>query len=473
MNRVLSVLLVCAVGMTAVPAFAQEQGVDTSSLDRELRSVLAVDAVSKSKVGIYAVDLDSGQVLAGNRESDTFNPASNMKLFTGAAALDTFGPGHRWYTKLRGDRRGDTVKGLYVEAVGDPSLHFENLLDWATELKSKGITKIDGDIVVDEGAFGAGLPPAFDQKDEDAAYRPAIGAFSVAFNGVAVIIEPGENGGAARVRLDPPNDYVRIENSARTVSGKSRRAYVSARSEGEVTVVKVTGKIGTSASPVVARKRIESPSLFSGAALARALEWVGIEVTGDVLVGETPNGMSILLTHESDSVARVVYLMNKFSNNFMGEMLFRHVGAADGVFSDEGSQQTCMEVAKKLGVDTESIVFKNGSGLYDGNLVTPKQVVELLVGMRDHRWSSEFEASLPIAGTDGTLSRRLREDSTAETLRGKTGTLNEVTALSGYLRTAGGRKVAYAIIFNDTPIYAWRLRSAQDDLAEAIAEFAN
>jgi D-alanyl-D-alanine carboxypeptidase/D-alanyl-D-alanine-endopeptidase (penicillin-binding protein 4) len=93
--------------------------------------------------------------------------------------------------------------------------------------------------------------------------------------------------------------------------------------------------------------------------------------------------------------------------------------------------------------------------------------------MKRHRWGAEFEASLPIAGIDGTLRRRLQSDATAESLRGKTGTLNEVTALSGYLVTAGKRHLAYAIIFNDTPIYAWRLRSAQDDIAEAIAGFDN
>jgi D-alanyl-D-alanine carboxypeptidase/D-alanyl-D-alanine-endopeptidase (penicillin-binding protein 4) len=473
MNRfiVLSSLF-AAVLVAPLSVSAQEAGgVDTSSLDRSLRSVLAVDAVAKSKVGVYAVDLESGQVLASRRGDDAFNPASNQKLFTAATALDVFGPGHRWYTRLRGTEKAGVVDTLYVEAVGDPSLHFEHLLDWTTELKAKGITRIEGDIVIDEGAFGSGLPPAFDQKDEDAAYRPAIGAFSVAFNGVSVIVEPGENGGPARVRLDPPNDYVRVENSAKTVSGKSRRAYVSARSEGDVTVVKVTGKIGTSATPVVARKRIESPSLFAGAALERALEWVGIEVGGTVKVGDMPKGLPTLVSHESQSVAHVVYLMNKYSNNFMAEMLFRHVGLTDEGHSDQASQASYIEVAKKVGVDIKGLSVTNGSGLYDGNLVSPRQVGALLVGMSKHRWGAEFEASLPIAGVDGTLSRRLRGESTQELLRGKTGTLNEVTALSGYVTTAGGRRLAYVIIFNDTPIYAWRLRSAQDDIAEVIAEF--
>ncbi len=472
MKRI-SALLALLILFAASPAFAQESAPDTSALERNLRSVLSVKGVSNSRVGVYAVDVASGEVLAKNRESESYNPASNQKLFTAAAALDTFGPGHRWYTKVRGERSGSTVSGLYVEGVGDPALHFEDLVHWAMELKAKGVEKIEGDVVVDEGAFGSGLPPAFEQKDEEAAYRPAIGAFSIAFNGITVIVEPTEVGSPARVRLDPPNDYVQVESSAKTVSGKSRRAYVSARFEGEATIIKVTGQIGNSATPVVARKRVETPGLFAGSAFKRALEWVGIEVTGKVKRGETPNGLDTLLTHESDSVAHVVYLMNKFSNNFMAEMLFRHVGIDGDVYSDEIARTRYTEVAKELGVGVESIAFKNGSGLYDGNLVSPKQVVQLLRGMAKHRYAAEFQASLPIAGVDGTLQRRLDKGHTAETLRGKTGTLNEVTALSGYLTTRSGRMVAYSIILNDTPVYAWRLRAAQDDIAEVIADFEN
>lgn len=470
----------------ASPAWAQEApsaSADSSppklteasrkSLEDDLGGVLRVDAVARSKVGVYAVDLDSGEVLADVRADETFNPASNQKLFTAATALDVLGPGKRFYTKLRGNLKGSTVQGgLYVSAVGDPELHFEDFVKWGTELRQKGVETIDGDIVVDEGAFGSGLPPAFEQKNEDASYRAAIGAFSVSFNGVAVIVEPGAVGGAARVRLDPPNDYVMVDNVASTVSGKSRRVFVSAETAGDQTVIKVSGKIGASASPVVSRKRIESPGLFAGAALEQALAMVGIEVTGEVRLGTTPNNVETLVTHESSSVAHVVYLMNKFSNNFMAEMLFRHVGVSDDGFTEEASAAAYRATAQKHGVDTTAMSVKNGSGLYDGNVVTPRQVVQLLVAMDRATWGPEFASSLSIAGIDGTLSNRLKGSETRETLRGKTGTLNEVTALSGYLRTSSGRRVAYAIIFNDTPVYAWRLRSAQDDIAEVIARFA-
>lgn len=480
MNRTLLTLV--ALLFVAAPAWAQDApasdapqsltDADRESLERKLDKVLNVGSVARSKVGVYAVDLDTGELLAAHREDETFNPASNMKLFTAATALDVLGPGKRFYTRLNGDLEGNTVRGgLYVSAVGDPELHFEDLVKWAIELRQKGVEKIDGDVVVDEGAFGSGLPPAFDQKNEDAAYRPAIGAFSISFNGVAVIVEPGAVGGEARVRLDPPNDYVMVKNTARTLSGKSRRVYVSANSAGDQTVIEVSGEIGSSASPVISRKRIETPGLFAGAALVEALEQVGIEVTGQVTLGETPNDVETLVTHESSSVAHVVYLMNKYSNNFMAEMLFRHVGIVDDSYTDAQSGAAFVETATELGVETSQMSVKNGSGLYDGNLVTPKQVVGLLVAMDRHRWGAEFASSLAIAGTDGTLSRRLKDDATRETLRGKTGTLNEVTALSGYMRTRSGRRVAYSIIFNDTPIYAWRLRSAQDDIAELIASF--
>jgi len=122
---------------------------------------------------------------------------------------------------------------------------------------------------------------------------------------------------------------------------------------------------------------------------------------------------------------------------------------------------------KKLGV-ADGWKIMNGSGLYDGNLFSPRQLGTLLVAMAEHRFGPEFEASLSIAGSDGTLAGRLK----TKDLRGKTGTLNSVSALSGYATTASGRHVSYVILFNDTPVRAWTLRDEQDKMAQAITDWS-
>ena len=127
--------------------------------------------------------------------------------------------------------------------------------------------------------------------------------------------------------------------------------------------------------------------------------------------------------------------------------------------------------AKKVGIDGAGFTSKNGSGLYNGNQLTPRQIVTLLDYMADRPTYPEFGAALAIAGQDGTLRSRLGKGPARGTLRGKTGTLNDVTALAGYLETRSGRRVAYAILINDPPVKAWHLRRVQDELAEALVAY--
>lgn len=457
----------------------------TTRLTQQIETILGASDVTGGKVGIYAVDANSGAVLYQQGIDIVMNPASNTKLVTAAAILDKFGPSHTFRTELWAPEKsanrdrfpdGKLQGPLYLRSDGDPFLLLSDFLELAHQLQSLGVTQVVGDLVVDESRFaGEHLPPAFEQKAEDAAYRAAVGAVSVNFNAISVKVLPGATPGEPPVYLlQPPNDAIEVVNRARTVEG-ARRA-IELKSEtlpNQRTRLTLTGTIGVDARAFqTPRKRIDNPPQFAGSAFQEALKSLGIDLTGKVVVGPTPASARALLSHESRPISYSVNGMNKWSNNFIAEMLLRAMsGGADEASTWAASQAAVMAFMQQTGIDLKGFVYKNGSGLYDANRMSARQVVELLRYMHTHRWGPEFKASLAISGVDGTMLRRLDSPATRGKLRAKTGSLNEVTALSGYARTDSGREVIFSIIFNDPPALAWRYRPVQDRLAEAIQAF--
>ena len=176
--RKLTLLFVLLLWST--PVFAQDATLDTKKLAADFSKIMAGETVKKTKVGVYAVDVSTGEVLLNLDGEKAFNPASNMKIITSASALDTFGASKVWATRLSAGKLVEgEVKTLYVKSDGDPLLRYEDFVAWAIALKQKGVKSVSGGIVIDNAAFDDTLPPGFEQQDEDASYRPDIGAFSV------------------------------------------------------------------------------------------------------------------------------------------------------------------------------------------------------------------------------------------------------------------------------------------------------
>ncbi len=446
-------------------------------LEAEIDEILEAGIESSAKVGVRAVDVETGRVLYEKNGDRGFNPASNMKLLTSAAALDVFGPSETFETRLlAADPHEGVVEGpLYVEGEGEPFLLFEDFVDWAAELHLKGVERIEGDLVIDDSIFdGDYLPPAFDQKDEDASYRAPIGAVSVNFNAVTIIVTPAEKPGRAPgVRMFPPNDHVTIANEAQTVVGPGQQLDFDSEADGEGgTRIKVGGVVGTGSEEVRSRLRIDHPPAYAGAVLRAALAMVGVEIEGKVRTGETPEEAEVVVSHESQPLSYILLAMNKWSNNFMAEQLFRRLGVDDEETpsSWEASRERLLAFIERAGLEPDALTVKNGSGLYDGNSVSPRQFTTLLTYMLEHRAAPEFLASLAIGGKDGTLEDRMTDEQVAGRVRAKTGTLAHVSALSGYVTTQSGRRVAFSILLNETPDKGWTYRSMQDEIARALAE---
>ncbi len=445
------------------------------ALAEAIEAVLDDDELRRTDVGIYVRDLDAGEVLYARDADRLMNPASNVKLVTAAIALENLGPNHTFTTELWTRANSDgSLDDLYVRGEGEAFLQYKDVLSWAGDLRRRGIDRIDGDVVIDDGAFdGAYLPPGFDMRDVGAAYRSPIGAVSVNFNAISVEVEPGDAiGSPAKITVSPPNNYVEVINRTETVYGQYPQVEVRARPGDDGMRLIVDGVVGNNANAMTRRKRIDDPPAFAGSVVAEAMRMVGIEFDGDVTRGRIPDDGTKLVDHQSKPLMLSLRAMNKWSNNFIAEQLLRVVGVVDDEPSTwEAARLRASRTLVDYGLDEGTYNLHNGSGLYDGNELSPRQIVTLLDAMRDHPYGAEFASTLAIAGVDGTLRRRLDDGVTEANLRGKTGTLRNVTALSGYVQTVSGRNVGFSIMFNDPPRRAWNYRDDQDDIARAIAEF--
>lgn len=459
-------------------ALAQGKTYNKASLKKRLDEILANKSLKKAKVGVHILDLDSDKTIYEKNADERFNPASNIKLVTAAAVLDKFGPNHTFTTELWGKRgKNGIVQGnLYLKGNGDPFLEWSHLLEMAERLQRRGIKEIKGDLVVDDTAFDdAFLPPAFEQKKETAAYRASVSSVAALFGASTIVVSPTEPGEPTRVSFDPPNEYMVVDNRSITVKDRKeanqKPLTLEIKPDAERTRVILGGKTHPRGGATV-RKRIDNPSLHTGYLMKSALKSMGIKVQGEVRRGKRDGG-SLLAKHSSYTLPYLVSAMQKWSNNFMAEMLFKSLDLGEDSATWKGAQNRAKRfLNKKVGLEPESYKLTNGSGLYNANEFTPRQFTALLAYM-DQRSDlrPEFEASMAIAGKDGTLRKRMRDEKAEGVLRGKTGTLNRVVTLTGIVHTAGGRKLAFSILFNKTKGGAWSYRKIQDEIGNTLSGY--
>ncbi len=449
------------------------------------RSVLA-----GARVGIAVADPLTGQMLYERNADSAYSIASNAKIVTAAAALALLGPEYRYYTAVFAERiggAGAVLGDLYVRGRGDPSFGTWSLAELADDIAHAGITRIRGGIVLDDSYFDEViLPPRFadveDAGDEHASYRAPIGALSLNFNTFNIVVTPAMSGrGPARVVIEPPNDYVKIERAQVFTTTRGRnRLRVQTRAEGDQMVVTVVGQMRRDRGVVRYRRRVLDPAQYFGQCLRAALEQRGVAVANrDVRRGPVPDSALRIAQRSSPPLAELIRGLGKYSNNYVAEMLLKTIGAESGSGELEAPASWGDAVAAvsqflidEVGLAPGSFRFDNGSGLFDATAFTPRQMVHLLATIgRDFRYGSDLLSSLSLAGADGTLARRLAGTEAERLVRAKTGTLATVSALSGYAAIDARHPLAFAIFVNDTPrshAARYHARSLQDDVAEAL-----
>jgi D-alanyl-D-alanine carboxypeptidase/D-alanyl-D-alanine-endopeptidase (penicillin-binding protein 4) len=442
-------------------------GFDAEGLDEEVGDI--VDELDdRLTVSVHVRDLSSHASLFDYYGDRPLNPASNHKIVTSSAALDLLGPDFRWRTNFRVH---DDV--LYVEGHGDPSLDGERLTDVAAQLaQSVSIASLDR-IVVDDSAFSKRkIGPGFSHNGVGYAYQAPSSALSLAFNTVQVTVFPVSGFARAGVAVYPPSTNVVVENRA-WVGGDKTRLSIRSEARGDQTVVHVSGRMASNATPTIERRRVHDAALYTGGALAAMLAEASGTQPLPVDRGRAPDGEAdFAIAHDSSPLLEVVDDGLAWSNNFIAEQLLRTVGArTSGEPGNWHNGSMALEQYWRLyGNDPAELSFENGSGLSTKGRLTSRGMTSLLAST--YRIQADDEgliAALPVAGQDGTLMRRLRDSDGR--VRAKTGTLRGVSALSGVVtREDGSPQVAFSILVNvnQGTVAAARRRATEDEIVRSL-----
>lgn len=433
--------------------------------------------------GAIVVSLTRGDTLYSMNADEELQPASNMKLFTTALALDQFGADHQFSTDvLRSGYldAGGTLHGdIILRGGGDPGLssrYYQGgasaAMDVLAQLVAEaGVRHVTGDIIADASAFGDDLvPEGWLDRYLQASYAARVSALSLNDNIVVVAAEPGRDGGAAIVSLEPASD-IPVSSSVRTVAGKKGgRIIVRNTPRG---TIEVRGWIGSRSATRRYQLVVEKPALFTAGAFRHALAARGVSVDGPVTLGSTPPGARMVTSLASPPLDRLVSAMNRESINHYAELLFRDAGRAassDGVGSAPAGNALLQRfLTEKVGTRPGSVLAADGSGLSVLDRVTPRSLAQLLAYAHEAPWADAFHASLPVAGESELLRRRMRRTPAAGNLHAKTGTTNNIISLGGYVTARNGELLAFALIYNGHD--RWRARQAIDQVGATLAGF--
>lgn len=449
-----------------------------SQLMLDLGSILNRSTRSGSW-GIAVVSLASGDTLFTHNADRQLLPASTMKLFTAAVALERFGPDYRLVTEvLREGALGadGTVRGnLVLRGTGDPSFS-RRYADGASGetpiaaiarlVAQAGVRRVSGDIIGDASAFEERkVPEGWRSRYLGASYAARVSALSYNENLLAITVKPA--GKSAALTFEPALSGINIVNSVKVVAGRASRISVVQREGG----IEVRGSIGRASAGRRVQVVAEHPALVTTAAFRAALEQRGVAVDGGARLAKAASGAPRVAALSSASIGELVGTMNGESNNHFAELLFRNAARSVGVVGSAENANILLRrfLWEKAQVPPTSVYAADGSGLSTADRVTPRAMVQLLGYANKAPWRDVLEQSLPIAGRTDGLRRRMRYTPAMGNLRAKTGTTNDVASLSGYVTSLDGERMAFAFIYNGRD--RWRAKEAMDAMGATLANY--
>ena len=448
------------------------------------------DAVERAHVGILAVSLDRGDTLLGLNQAGRFIPASNMKLFVTGAFLKQFGPDSRGVTgiaavgklKRRHGGRELTLKGdLILRGSGYPDVYellrpgSRGLLDsLAFLLHESGMRGFEGTLWVD-GTLFAREPYGPGWAVDDLPWSYGAPLNSVLANGNAATLLASATPAGVVLSLAPPETPLRIEGLVSLADSSSPPALTVSRDPGS-RILRVSGRVPRGGS-VKRQVAVPEPDSTAGLVLLGAMRRAGIKVKGTVATMPL-NGRPAfkdpvtLTTLSSPPASEVVAMVDAYSLNVETEALLRLLDPAPAAKSAAQGLRRLSSMLAEAGVDTLDLSFVDGSGLSPLDLATPRAFVRWLAYLeQDSTLSKVFRETLAVPGGVGTLQHRFPDLDPGASLRAKSGTLTNVSALSGYVTTAEGERIVFSILSNGNRGGVASARSAEEAIVGLLSRY--
>ncbi len=429
-------------------------------------------------IGIQVKDQKTGQILYAKNANHYFMPASNEKLLTAAAALESFSENFTYKTQLITDvnkiKNGIINDNLYLRFSGDPSLTVMQLDHLIHALSDAGIHKINGNIVIDDGAFDQmSMSPGSTWDDKDYCWGAPIHAINVEHNCVKAILKPAENPDqSATLSLpDYPQSLQFINNVITRAPIKTDCTIETKRTD--KTSYTINGCINTATKPKDIEMAIDNPRSMIQDLLIYLLNKNKIISTRPIEFKKISTASTILASEESPSLTNLVTTMLKESDNTIANSLFKTMGSVYA--NDMGSFKNGSDAVRnilsqsiQLTIPDTTVIDGSGGSRYD--FLTPQQIVTLLDKMYSSKYAVIFVHALPISGIDGTLKNRLNGPETIGKVHAKTGTATSVSTLSGYIETQKKQTLIFSIMINGFVDLPKRYQDLEDKICATLIE---
>ena len=422
---------------------------------------------SRSRWGILIQPLSSTATLYSRDAQKYFIPASNVKLLTTAAALQKLGADFRIKTSVYSGENGS----LYVAGRGDPSITEAQLKSLAQQLKRRGVDRVN-ELIGDDSYFqGSAVNPNWEWEDAQAGYGAPINSLIFNQNAIELLLSPQALGQPLKVTFAEPKlaNQWQIQNSSVTVA-QNESEFIEVGREFDRPAIRVSGQLKVGAEPESAYVAVVNPANNFLQHFQQVLAAEGIPVKQALVASVSRNFNQELATVESPPLAELVRETNRESNNLYAEVLLRLLGKVTDKMpqqqedTDEIGLKELKTALTQLGVNPNSYILADGSGLSRHNLISPEALVQTLRFMANSPAASIYRQSLPIAGESGTLKNRLNSTPNRVILQAKTGTLSGVSALSGYIEVPDYEPLVFSIIVNQSGLSAASMRSATDEI---------
>ncbi|RXT04347.1 D-alanyl-D-alanine carboxypeptidase/D-alanyl-D-alanine-endopeptidase [Ammoniphilus sp. CFH 90114] len=443
----------------AVPGMALAERSNWQGLPAQLEKlVYDLEKVESSKgihIGLSVYNQTTQEYVYQYNQDVPYVPASNMKVWVSAAALDQLGVDYTYktdiYTNGRITDEGVLKGDVILKGYGDPSFTSDDMQKLVDKLADQGIEEIHGNIVMDESYFDSvRLGAAWMWDDEAYDYSAQHSAVTLNRNVINYRVTADQPvGEKPTVAMTPKNDYMNIQNDV-VITDATTRSITAERPLAQNTIV-FKGAMGNRSTEYVVNRTMEDPALFAGNVLKHQLLGKGITLhpKTEVVKGTVDQKNSRLVeTHRSAPLDELTANLNKNSDNLYAELFLKTLGAE---IQKEGSTEAGLKVVSefmsKAGVNTD---FRqaDGSGLSRFNLITTSQMVTLLDYASKQSWGTVLKESFPIAGVDGTLASRMKDTPAQGNANAKTGSFTGVNGLSGYVTAANGDQLIFSILLN-------------------------
>lgn len=452
-------------------------------LPESLQTAIQGQGLPPEAVGLWVQRVGDAAPLVRLNPDQAFNPASTIKLATTLAALTELGPQYVWKTEIHamGPVRNEVLQGdLVLRGTGDPGMVSEEHWRMLGALRRTGLRRIQGDVILDASHFLLPIedPGAFDNQPLRAYNQPPY-ALHVNANALRFHVLPQADGRKIRIEADPPLPGLEIVNDLRAVQGGCngwQRGIRYAVDNGDATTpprILFSGEYPANCGDYALLRTAIEPERY-GDALFR-MHWAqwGGELTGHVRNSRVPvSNEAPLLVHESRPLADIIRVTNKWSSNVMARHLALTLGAErfGAPATVEKSREALYEVLAERGVSVGGMVIDNGSGLSRHARATPEQLGQVLLAGWNSPWRPEFISSLAISGLDGTLRRRFQNTSETGRMHLKTGHLNQVSAVAGYVRNRSNEDMMVVVLVNHPRAHQGAGANLQDTVLRWVHE---